>query len=53
MTPYGTNASRRRSCGTAGGPSPDLADELLEDVRQYTHGAEQYDDITFVLMRVT
>ena len=35
------------------GPCPDLADELLEDVRQYTHGAEQYDDITFVLMRVT
>ncbi len=33
-------------------PLPDLADELLEDVRQFTHGAEQYDDETFVLMRI-
>ena len=29
-----------------------LADELLEDIRQFTFGAEQYDDQTFVLMRV-
>ncbi|HQR44849.1 MAG TPA: SpoIIE family protein phosphatase [Thermoanaerobaculia bacterium] len=34
-------------------PLPELADELLEDVRQFTHGAEQYDDETFVLMRIT
>ena len=53
MTPYGDErlkASLVRHCRRS---LPDLADELLEDVRQYTHGAEQYDDITFVLMRVT
>lgn len=34
-------------------PLPELADELLEDVRQFTLGTEQYDDETFVLMRIT
>ncbi len=33
-------------------PLPDLADELLEDARQFTLGTEQYDDETFVLMRI-
>jgi serine phosphatase RsbU (regulator of sigma subunit) len=31
---------------------PELADELLEDIRQFTQDAEQYDDQTFVLMRM-
>ncbi len=33
-------------------PLGELADELLEDIRQFTYGAEQSDDQTFVLMRV-
>ena len=36
----------------SGAPLPELAEELLEDIRQFTLGAEQYDDQTFVLMRV-
>ncbi len=52
MTPYGDERLKASLVRHARRSLPDLADELLEDVRQYTHGAEQYDDITFVLMRV-
>lgn len=34
-------------------PLPVMAEEILEDVRQFTFGAEQSDDATFVLMRVS
>ncbi|MBK9089650.1 MAG: SpoIIE family protein phosphatase [Holophagales bacterium] len=34
-------------------PLPEMAEEILEDIRQFTFGAEQSDDATFVLMRVT
>ncbi len=53
MTPYGDERLKASLVRHARRSLPDLADELLEDVRQFTHGAEQYDDITFVLMRVT
>ena len=53
MTPYGDERLKASLVRHSRRSLPDLADELLEDVRQYTHGAEQYDDITFVLMRVT
>lgn len=33
-------------------PLPEMAEEILEDIRQFTFGAEQSDDATFVLMRV-
>ena len=36
----------------AGAPLPDMAEEILEDIRQFTFGAEQSDDATFVLLRV-
>jgi serine phosphatase RsbU (regulator of sigma subunit) len=36
----------------AGAGLPEIADEVLEDIRQFTYGAEQYDDQTFILMRV-
>jgi serine phosphatase RsbU (regulator of sigma subunit) len=53
MTPYGDDRLKASLVRHSRRPLADLAEELLEDVRQYTHGAEQYDDITFVLMRVT
>ncbi|HQN06094.1 MAG TPA: SpoIIE family protein phosphatase [Thermoanaerobaculia bacterium] len=34
-------------------PLPEMAEEILEDIRQFTFGAEQSDDATFVLLRVT
>ena len=52
MTPYGDERLKASLVRHSRRALPDLADELLEDVRQFTHGAEQYDDITFVLMRV-
>jgi len=52
MTPWGDDRLKASLVRHARRSLPDVADELLEDVRQFTHGAEQYDDITFVLMRV-
>ena len=52
-TLYGDERLKASLVRHAALPLPELADELLEDVRQFTHGAEQYDDETFVLMRIT
>lgn len=53
MSPYGDERLKASFVRHGGRPLPELAEELLEDVRQYTYGAEQYDDQTFVLLRVT
>lgn len=50
--PYGDERLKASLVRHAALPLPELADELLEDIRQFTHGAEQYDDETFVLMRI-
>jgi serine phosphatase RsbU (regulator of sigma subunit) len=52
MLPYGDERLRASLVRHAGGSLPEIADELLEDIRQFTYGAEQYDDQTFILMRV-
>ena len=49
---YGEERLKASLARHASRPLPELADELLEDIRQFTYGAEQYDDETFVLMRV-
>ena len=51
-SPYGDDRLKASLVRHAALPLAELADELLEDVRQFTHGAEQYDDETFVLMRI-
>ena len=52
MTPYGDERLKASFVRHARLPLPELADELLEDIRQFTQEAEQYDDQTFVLMRI-
>ncbi len=52
QSPYGDDRLKASLVRHAGCPLSELADELLEDIRQFTFGAEQYDDQTFVLMRV-
>ena len=52
MSPYGEGRLKASLVRHAHRPLSDLAEELLEDIRQFTFGAEQYDDQTFVLMRV-
>jgi len=52
QVPYGDERLKASLVRHAARPLPELADELLEDIRQFTFGAEQYDDQTFVLMRV-
>ena len=51
--PYGDERLKASLVRHAALPLPELADELLEDIRQFTLGTEQYDDETFVLMRIT
>ncbi len=53
MAPYGDERLKASLVRHASHPLPELAEELLEDIRQFTFGAEQYDDQTFVLLRVT
>jgi serine phosphatase RsbU (regulator of sigma subunit) len=53
MAPYGDERLKASFVRHGGRPLPELAEELLEDIRQYTYGAEQYDYQTFVLLRVT
>ncbi|HEV8268854.1 MAG TPA: SpoIIE family protein phosphatase, partial [Thermoanaerobaculia bacterium] len=52
MAPYGDDRLKASLVRHAARPLAELAEELLEDIRQFTYGAEQYDDQTFVLMRV-
>jgi serine phosphatase RsbU (regulator of sigma subunit) len=52
MAAYGDERLKASLVRHAAHPLPELAEELLEDIRQFTYGAEQYDDQTFVLMRV-
>ena len=52
MNPYGDDRLKASLVRHAGETLPNLAEELLEDIRQFSYGAEQYDDMTFVLMRV-
>lgn len=52
MAPYGDERLKASFVRHARQPLPELADELLEDIRQFTQEAEQYDDQTFVLMRI-
>jgi serine phosphatase RsbU (regulator of sigma subunit) len=52
MAAYGDERLKASLVRHASHPLPELAEELLEDIRQFTYGAEQYDDETFVLMRV-
>ena len=52
MAPYGDERLKASFVRHAKRPLPQLADELLEDIRQFTQDAEQYDDQTFVLMRI-
>ena len=52
MAPYGDERLKASFVRHAKRPLPELADELLEDIRQFTQDAEQYDDQTFVLMRI-
>jgi serine phosphatase RsbU (regulator of sigma subunit) len=52
LVPYGDERLKASLVRHAARPLPELAEELMEDLRQYTFGAEQYDDQTFVLLRV-
>ena len=52
MNPYGDERLKASLVRHASRPLAELAEELLEDIRQYAYGAEQYDDQTFVLLRV-
>lgn len=53
LSAYGEERLRASLVRHAAHPLPVLAEELLEDIRQFTYGAEQYDDQTFVLLRVS
>ena len=53
MAVYGDERLKASLVRHAGQPLSVIADELMEDIRQFTYGAEQYDDQTFVLMRLT
>jgi sigma-B regulation protein RsbU (phosphoserine phosphatase) len=52
MMNYGDERLKASLVRHAAAKLPDIADELLEDIRQFTYGAEQYDDQTFILMRI-
>jgi len=52
MIAYGDERLKASLVRHAGGTLPEIAEEVLEDIRQFTYGAEQYDDETFILMRV-
>jgi sigma-B regulation protein RsbU (phosphoserine phosphatase) len=53
MSPYGEERLKASLVRHSGKPLSEMAEELMEDIRQFTYGAEQYDDQTFVLLRVT
>ncbi len=53
MIPYGDERLKASLVRHAGASLPEIADEILEDIRQFTYGAEQYDDQTFILMRIS
>ncbi len=52
LSAYGDERLKASVVRHSARPLPEVAEEILEDVRQFTYGAEQYDDQTFVLMRV-
>lgn len=53
MSPYGDERLKASLVRWAARPLSEVAEELMEDIRQFTYGAEQYDDMTFILMRIT
>jgi sigma-B regulation protein RsbU (phosphoserine phosphatase) len=53
MSYYGEERLKASLVRHAARPLSELSEELMEDIRQFTFGAEQYDDQTFVLLRVT
>ncbi len=53
QTPYGDERLKASLVRHASRPLDELSEEISEDIRQFTYGAEQYDDMTFVLLRVS
>ncbi|MCG3193344.1 MAG: hypothetical protein DIJKHBIC_02594 [Thermoanaerobaculia bacterium] len=49
---YGDDRLKESLVRHAGLPLPDLSHALLEEIRAFTGAADQYDDQTFILMRV-
>ena len=52
MNPYGEDRLTQSLAARRGETLEDLANGILADIRRHVGGAEQYDDMTFLLLRV-
>jgi serine phosphatase RsbU (regulator of sigma subunit) len=52
MDPFGEDRIMDSLSSRRDEPLDDMARGLLADIRRYVGGAEQYDDMTFLFMRV-
>jgi sigma-B regulation protein RsbU (phosphoserine phosphatase) len=52
MNPYGEERLMESLSSRRSAPLDEIARGLLSDIRTYVAGAEQYDDMTFLFMRV-
>ncbi|PYQ35952.1 MAG: hypothetical protein DMF55_06235 [Acidobacteria bacterium] len=52
MNPFGEDRIMESLASRRNASLDDLAHGLLADIRGYVDGAEQYDDMTFLFMRV-
>ncbi len=51
--PFGDESLAASLVKNAHRPLPEIAEAIGDEIRQFTAGTEQYDDQTFILMRVT
>jgi serine phosphatase RsbU (regulator of sigma subunit) len=52
MNPFGEDRLMQSLAVRKGESLEDLANGILADIRRHVGGAEQYDDMTFLLLRV-
>ena len=52
MNPYGEERLMRSGDSRNGGTLDEVAQGVLADLREHVGGAEQYDDMTFLFLRV-
>ncbi len=52
MNPYGEERLMDAVARRQGAPLDEMVQALLSDIREHVHGAEQYDDMTFLVLRV-
>jgi serine phosphatase RsbU (regulator of sigma subunit) len=52
MNPYGEERLMKSLAARQGESLEDLANGILADIRKHVGGAEQYDDMTFLFLKV-